>query len=151
MTESTLVDAQGAYINPRLAALATARHHEAFARQLRAEAARDLRVGRGHWTAGGWYARDCASDREIGSGAIFGEPQPWAILAGASNSSQARMLVARIRRHLMGVGAPADRHGPSRIGSSDPGITDDTHPGNAAIAAGAAVCLGAAGMPSTAG
>ena len=34
MTESTLVDAQSAYIYPRLAALATARHHEAFSRQL---------------------------------------------------------------------------------------------------------------------
>jgi hypothetical protein len=56
--------------------------------------------------------------------------------------------VARIRRHLTGIGAPADLHGPSRIGSSqspaaaDQGITEDTHPGNAAIAAGSTVFPG---------
>jgi hypothetical protein len=148
MTESTLVDAQAAYIYPRLAALATARHDRAFARQLLAAAARDLRVERGQWTARGWYARGYAGDNEIGTGAIFGEPQPWAILAGAPNRSHARTLVARISRYLTGSGAPADLRGPSRIGSSqspaaaDPGITEETHPPNSAIGAGSAVFPG---------
>lgn len=148
MTESTLVDAQAAYVYPRLAALADARHDPTFARQLRAAAARDLRVERGQWTTRGWYARGYAGARAIGTGAIFGEPQPWAILAGAPSPSQARTLVHRITRFLTGVGAPASLHGPARIGSSqspaaaDPGITEDTHPPNAAIGAGSAVFPG---------
>lgn len=148
MTESTLVDAQAAYNYPRLAALADARGDAAFARRLRSAAAQDLRLERGQWTARGWYARGFAGDRQIGTGAIFGEPQPWAILAGAPRRSQARTLVGQIRRFLTGVGAPRRLHGPSVIGSAqspaagDPGITENSHPPQAAIGAGAAVFPG---------
>src|SRR5262249_52470178 len=70
-------------------------------------------------------------DRQIGAGAIFGEPQPWAILSGVPSRRQAGRLVANIRRFLDGVGAP---HGPARIGSSltpapdDPGVTEGSLP-----------------------
>ena len=49
---------------------------------------------------------------------IFGEPQPWNILAGVPAARQARTLVSGIRRFLTGVGAPAALRGPARIGSS---------------------------------
>ncbi len=67
-------------------------------------------------------------------GAIFGEPQPWAVLAGAPSPAQARTLVANIRRFLTGVGAPPEVHGPARIGSSqsparnDPDVTEHSEP-----------------------
>jgi Glycosyl hydrolase 36 superfamily, catalytic domain/Glycosyltransferase family 36 len=147
MTESTLVDAQAAYIYPRLALLADVRGDHVFAGQLRRAAAQDLRVTRGQWTARGWYARGYAGNRELGTGVIFGEPQPWAILAGAPSATQARTLVARIRRFLTGVGAPPAVHGPTRIGSSqspaaaDPGVTEHSqNPGG--TGAGAAVFPG---------
>ena len=118
MTESTLVTAQLAYVYPQLAAVAGARGDGAFAGTLR-ERARALRsVLVGQWTGRGWYSRGYAGERQLGSGAIFGEPQPWAILAGVSTPARARTLVANIRRFLTGVGAPAQVHGPSRIGSS---------------------------------
>jgi hypothetical protein len=65
---------------------------------------------------------------------IFGEPQPWALLAGVPGRRQARTLVANIRRFLTGVGAPAQTGGPARIGSSqsparnDPAVTERTEP-----------------------
>ena len=83
MTESTLVDAQAAYIYKRLALLADARGDGAFASALRHAARRDLLVTRAQWTPRGWYARGYAGSRQLGTGATFGEPQPWAILAGA--------------------------------------------------------------------
>ena len=61
---------------------------------------------------------------------IFGEPQPWAMLAGIPGPERARRLVANVRRFLTGVGAPAQTGGPSRIGSAispaaaDPEVTD---------------------------
>ena len=61
---------------------------------------------RGEWT-GRWYTRGYGGERRIGTGAIFGEPQPWNILAGVPDRRQARTLVAGIRRFLTGVGAPA--------------------------------------------
>jgi hypothetical protein len=148
MTKSTLVDAQAAYIYPRLAMLADARGDHAFAAELRGAAARDLRTIRAQWTDRGWYARGYAGSRRIGTGAIFGEPQPWAILAGAPNPAQARTLVARITRFLTGVDAPARLHGPARIGSgqspaaADPGITEQSHPIGGGLRAGAAVFPG---------
>ncbi len=115
MTESTLVDAQAAYVYRRLALLADARGDRAFAVAVRRAAQRDLLVTRRQWTPRGWYARGYAGSRQLGTGAIFGEPQPWAILASAASPAQAGALVAHIRRFLTGVGAP---HGPTRIGSA---------------------------------
>jgi hypothetical protein len=147
MTESTLVTAEAAYIYPRLAELAQARGDHAFAARSRAAGLAALSTTRGQWTARGWYARGYAGSRRIGTGAIFGETQPWAILAGAPNRQQARTLVANIRRFLTGVGAPTAVHGPARIGSAqapaatDSGVTEHAAaPGG--LGAGAAVFPG---------
>ena len=127
MTESTLVTAQLAYAYPRLAQLASLAGQSAFAAQLRAAGARDLAVVRGQWTGSGWYSRGYAGNRQVGSGVIFEEPQPWAILAGAPTVAQDAKLFANIHRYLDGYGAPG---GPTRIGSAivpgidDPGVTE---------------------------
>ncbi|HEV3054810.1 MAG TPA: hypothetical protein VGX45_09170, partial [Solirubrobacteraceae bacterium] len=148
MTESTLVDAQAAYIYPRLALLAQARGDRRFANALQSAGRRALATTRGQWTQRGWYARGYAGNAPIGTGAIFGEPQPWAILAGAPDRPQARTLVANIRRFLTGVGAPALLHGPARIGSAqspasnDPEVTERSSPSTGAIGANAAVFPG---------
>ena len=132
MTESTLVTAQLAYAYPQLAALADLRGDHAFAAQLRSAGARDLATVRRQWTGGGWYSRGYAGATQLGQGAIFEEPQPWAILAGAPNPTQAQTLVNNIRRYLDGVGAPADLHGPALTGSAltpaynDPEVTERT-------------------------
>ncbi|MBV8462933.1 MAG: hypothetical protein JO368_06545, partial [Acidimicrobiales bacterium] len=132
MTESDLVVAQCAYVYPELAALARRRGDQAFARQLDGAADRLLATLRGQWTARGWYARGYVGNRPLGTGVLWLEPQPWSILAGAPNPTQAAALVANIRRYLDGVGAPAAVHGPDRIGTSigpardDPGITETT-------------------------
>src|SRR5207302_9139769 len=106
MTESTLVTAQLAYVYPRLAQLADARGDHAFAAQLRSSGARDLATTRREWTGLGWVSRGYSGSTQLGKGAIFGEPQPWAMLAGAPSPDHARTLVANIRRFLTGVGAP---------------------------------------------
>jgi hypothetical protein len=148
MDESMLVTAQAAYIYPRLAELAEARGDRAFAAQLRRSAARDLRTTRGQWTARGWYTRGYAGNRQIGTGAIFGEPQPWAILAGAPDRGQASTLVHQVRRFLTGVDAPAQVHGPARIGSSqspaanDPGVTEHSRPATDSTGGNSAVFVG---------
>ncbi len=127
MTESTLVLAQLAYTYPRLAQLADLLGDRAFAAQVRAAAARDMSNLRAQWTGGGWYSRGYSATRQVGSGVIFEEPQPWAILAGAPTKAQAIKLVANIHRYLDGYGAP---HGPTKIGSAlvpgidDPGVTE---------------------------
>jgi hypothetical protein len=127
MTESLLITAQLAYVYPRLAQLADLRGDRSFAAELRASGARALATTRASWTARGWYLRGYAGEQQLGAGAIFGEPQPWAMLAGAPNAGQATKLLANIRRYLTGVGAPG---GPSPIGSSqspaadDPGVTE---------------------------
>jgi hypothetical protein len=134
MTESMLVTAQLAYVYPRLADLADRLGDGGFASELRARAAELDDVLRGQWTGKGWYSRGYGGDRQIGAGAIFGEPQPWAILAGIPSPGQAATLVANVRRFLDGVGAPAIVHGPSRIGSSlvpasnDPEVTERSSP-----------------------
>ena len=132
MTESMLVTAQLAYVYPRLAELAELRGDRAFAMRLRATAG-DLRgVLRKEWTGRGWYSRGYADERQLGRGVIYGEPQPWGLLAGAPNRRQAATLVANVRRYLTGVGAPSQVHGPARIGSSqsparnDPDVTEFT-------------------------
>jgi hypothetical protein len=129
------VNAQLAYVYPRLAELADRRGDRAFARTLRKRGAHLLRDFRKRWTGKGWYARGLEADgSEIGAGAIFGEPQPWAILAGAPTRRKARQLVANHRRFLGGVGAPAVVGGPSKIGSSivpandDPEVTERSQP-----------------------
>jgi hypothetical protein len=132
MTESDLVVAQCAYVYPQLAALARLRGDSAFARRLTQAGAAGLATLRRQWTGQGWYARGYAGSRLLGSGAIWLEPQPWAVLAGAPSTAQASTLVANIRRYLDGVGAPAPVRVPDRIGTSlgpardDPGITETT-------------------------
>jgi len=134
MTESNLVAAQLAYVYPRLAELADARGDHAFAAQLRSSGARDLATTRREWTGKGWYSRGYSGSTQLGNGAIFGEPQPWAMLAGAPSPDHARTLVANIRRFLTGVGAPPQLHGPAMIGSSqspsanDPEVTEQSQP-----------------------
>src|SRR5439155_7380741 len=134
MTESNLVTAQLAYVYPRLAELADARGDPGFAAQLRTSAARDLATVRREWTGKGWYSRGYSGARQLGKGAIFGEPQPWAMLARAPSAQQAGTLVANVRRFLTGVGAPPQIHGPAQIGSSqspsadDPDVTEHSEP-----------------------
>ncbi|MFI5280869.1 MAG: GH36-type glycosyl hydrolase domain-containing protein, partial [Gemmatimonadales bacterium] len=134
MTESMLVTAQVAYAYPRLADLADRLGDDAFAAELRTRAAELAQVVRGQWTGMGWYSRGYSGDRQIGVGAIFGEPQPWAILAGIPSAREAATLVSNIRRFLDGVRAPKAVHGPSRIGSSltpasnDPAVTERSSP-----------------------
>ncbi|TMK62051.1 MAG: hypothetical protein E6G53_14990 [Actinobacteria bacterium] len=134
MTESTLVTAQLAYVYPRLAQLADARGDHAFAAQLRLSGARDLATTRREWTGLGWFSRGYSGVMQLGRGAIFGEPQPWAILAGAPSAKRANTLVANVRRFLTGVGAPRQIHGPAKIGSSqspaanDPAVTEHSQP-----------------------
>ena len=134
MTESMLVTAQLAFVYPYLGELADRLGDRPFAAELRRRGAELRRVLRVEWTGSGWYSRGYAGDRQIGSGAIFGEPQPWAILSGAPSRQRAIRLVANIRRFLDGVGAPPEVHGPSRIGSSlsparnDPDVTERSSP-----------------------
>ena len=135
MTESMLVTAQLAYAYPKLAELADLRGDHAFARQLRAAGASDLATLRKQWTGRGWYSRGYAGAQQLGSGVIFEEPQPWAVLAGAPSHTQARTLVSNIRRFLDGVGAPGGLGAPARFGTAqvpafkDPGVTEhDTPP-----------------------
>jgi Glycosyl hydrolase 36 superfamily, catalytic domain len=134
MTESILVTAQLAYVYPRLAELADARGDRRFAAALRADAGQLRAVLEHEWTGRGWYSRGYGARGQIGRGVIFGEPQPWALLAGVPGRRQARTLVANIRRFLTGVGAPPQTHGPARIGSSqsparnDPDVQERTEP-----------------------
>ena len=134
MDESMLVTAQLAYVYPRLAELAEARGDRGFAAALRADAAELRAVLEREWTGRGWYSRGYGDRGQIGRGAIFGEPQPWALLAGAANRGRARTLVGNIRRYLTGIGAPPQTGGPARIGSSqsparnDPDVTERTEP-----------------------
>jgi Glycosyl hydrolase 36 superfamily, catalytic domain/Glycosyltransferase family 36 len=134
MTESMLVTAQLAYVYPYLGELADRLGDRPFAAELRRRGAELRHVLREEWTGKGWYSRGYGGDRQIGSGAIFGEPQPWAILSGAPNRQRATRLVANIRRFLDGIGAPPQVHGPSRIGSSlspasnDPDVTERSSP-----------------------
>jgi len=132
MTESDLVVAQCATIYPQLAEVADLRGDHVFAGQLRSAARRLLSTLKSQWTGQGWYARGYANDQQLGSGVIWLEPQPWAILAGAPSPSQATILIANIRRYLDGIGGPAALGGPDRIGTSlgparnDPGISETT-------------------------
>jgi hypothetical protein len=147
MTESNLVTAQLAYVYPRLAELADARGARGFARRLRAAAAQDRAAMGNQWTGRGWYSRGYDGNRQLGVGAIYGEPQPWALLAGIPSRGQARTLVANVRRYLTGVSAPPQLHGPAQIGSSqspsrqDPDVTERTYsglsPNNAVFPGGA--------------
>ncbi len=136
MTESMLVPAQLAYAYPRLAALADLRGDRSFAAQLRRRARALVKLLRRTWT-GRWYLRGYSGSTPIGSGVIFGEPQPWAVLAGVPNAHQAGVLVHNIRRFLTGIGAPPQVHGPARIGSAitpalrDPGVSEPPTGGSA--------------------
>jgi hypothetical protein len=146
MTESNLITAQLAYALPRLAQLAQAMGDRSFAAELQAAGTRDLSTVRGQWTGAGWYARGYSGVNQLGTGVIFEEPQPWAILAGAPTATQDQTLIANIHRYLDGYGAP---HGPTKVGSAivpgvaDPGVTEhgpvptiDDIPGSPSIYAG---------------
>jgi hypothetical protein len=134
MEESMLVTAQLAYVYPRIAELADARGDRGFAAELRADAAELRALLEREWTGRGWYSRGYGARGQIGRGVIFGEPQPWALLAGVPDRERARTLVANIRRFLTGVGAPPQTGGPARIGSSqsparnDPDVEERTEP-----------------------
>jgi hypothetical protein len=134
MTESTLPVAQLAYVYPQLAEVADARGDAAFAADLRATTATLADTLKREWTGRGWISRGYSGTRQIGAGAIFGEPQPWALLSKVLASDQATALVANIRRYLTGVGAPPELHGPAKIGSSltpasnDPDVTERSVP-----------------------
>ncbi|MEA2493198.1 MAG: cellobiose phosphorylase [Thermoleophilaceae bacterium] len=126
MTESNLVTAQLAYVYPKLAELADLRGDKDFAAQLRKAGAEDLATIRGQWT-GRWYTRGWSGPNQVGTGVIFEEPQPWAILAGAPTLDQTKTLVANIHRFLDGYGAPK---GPAQYGTAqvpsrhDPDVTE---------------------------
>lgn len=129
-TESVLVTAQLAYVYPLLAEVAELRGDSAFAANLRELGRRNLELVRREWTGKGWYARAYSLLSQVGRGAIYLEPQPWAMLAGAPTDQQAATLVGNVKRYLQGVGAPASLGGPTRIGTSqsparaDPGVTE---------------------------
>ena len=135
MTESVLVSAQVVYIYPRLAELAELRGDTEFAAALREDAEEQRKIVEREWVERGWYTRGYSGARQIGTGAIYGEPQPWALLAKVPSDDQARLLVRNIRRFLTGVGAPPEVKGPAKIGSSqspartDPDITERTRIG----------------------
>jgi hypothetical protein len=145
LTESSMVPAQLAYIYPRMAGLARARGESAFARDLnrRAVVLRQ-RIAR-EWTARGWVSRGYAGEQQLGTGVLYGEPQPWAILSGAVDDAKAAILVTNIRRYLTGIGAPPELNGPSKIGSAqapaatDPDVTERT---KVTLADNAAVWIG---------
>jgi hypothetical protein len=126
MTESNLVTAQLAYAYPKLAELADLRGDEQFAEQLRAAGQANLETIRSQWT-GRWYTRGWSGPKQVGTGVIFEEPQPWAILAGAPTLEQTKTLVANIHRFLDGYGAPG---GPAKYGTAmapsrhDPDVTE---------------------------
>jgi len=122
MTESSLVTAQAAYVYPRVADLATLAHQSGFAAQLRKAGARARRTVAREWVGRGWYQRGWSGTTRLGVGAIFEEPQPWAILAGIPTPSRARKLVANIHRFLDGYGAPG---GPTKIGTAQSPAADD--------------------------
>jgi hypothetical protein len=142
MTESNLVTAQAAYIYPRLALVADAIGDPTFAGELRSTGARDKAIVAGEFVSGesvtpadagmGWFARGYSGAKQLGSGAIYVEPQPWALMAGAATQQQAGQVVAAYRRFLVGVGAP---FGPTQIGaamapgSTDPGANEQNQPG----------------------
>ena len=141
MTESNLVTAQAAYVYPRLALVAEAAGDSGFAGELRAAGSRDKALVDEQWISGesvmasdagtGWFARGYSGAKQLGAGAIYVEPQPWALLAGAASPEQAKQLVAAYRRFLVGIGAP---HGPTQIGaamapgSDDPGADEQNEP-----------------------
>ncbi len=131
ITESSLVTAQLAYVYPRLAEVADLVGDDVFAAQLREKGAGLVSTMKGQWVKDrGWFARGYSGVKQLGTGAIFGEPQPWALLAGVADDRQQRALVGNINRFLTGRNAPANLHGPAKIGSStspseeDPEVTE---------------------------
>jgi len=132
LTESVLVTAQVAYAYPRIAELAMLRGDPALAAELRSATERARRVLQAEWMPGGWYSRAWAGDELQGRGALYLEPQPWAILARVTSREQTATLVGNILRFLTGVNAPSGLGGPSKIGSAqvaarrDPEVTE-TH------------------------
>ena len=126
LSESNLVTAQLAYAYPKLAELADLRGDTEFAAALRKAGAENLDTIRGQWT-GRWYTRGWSGSNQVGTGVIFEEPQPWAILAGAPTAEQAATLAGSIHRFLDGYGTPK---GPAQYGTAqvpsrhDPDVTE---------------------------
>lgn len=125
MTESTMVTAQLAYVYPRLAEVADLRGDTEFANLLRAKGRELVGVLHKEWTGRGWWSRGYSGTTQLGKGAIFAEPQPWALLAGADTQGQAATVVANIQRFLQGRGAPPELGGPTKIGTSQSPAEDD--------------------------
>ncbi|MBI2382990.1 MAG: hypothetical protein HYV18_02835 [Gammaproteobacteria bacterium] len=128
MTESMLVTAQLAYAYPRLAQVAELRGDADLAAGLRRDGDELLRVLRAEWT-GRWFSRGYSGNTRLGVGAIYQEPQPWALLAGAADAANASSLVANVLRFLTGIGAPG---GPSPIGSAQSPAANDPDVGERA-------------------
>ncbi len=118
LTETALVPAQLAFVYPRLAQVAEARGDHDFAALLTARGKQVKLDAARQWQPRGWYARGYEGDGVKGSGAIYLEPQPWAILAGVPDAQQSRKLVANIRRYLTGIDAPEAVRGPAKIGTA---------------------------------
>ena len=85
-------------------------------------------------TAAGWYLRGYGADGAIGRGAIFGEPQPWAILAGVPSAGQSTdprrphpALPDRRRRAGRRPWSGADRVGDGPA-FADPDLTEHGRP-----------------------
>ncbi|MFA5787545.1 MAG: hypothetical protein WDA71_11310, partial [Actinomycetota bacterium] len=134
MNESMFITAQLAYAYPRMAMVAEAKGDKAFAETLRQDAGELLETLRREWTGKGWFSRGYSVTTQLGTGVLYAEPQPWALLAGAADPAQAKTLLANIQRFLTGRGAPKEVGGPSKIGSaqspasSDPEVTERALP-----------------------
>jgi len=78
----------------------------------------------------GMVRRGFHATARIGSGAIFGEPAPWAPPRRRADCAEGEDVGRRTSRFLGGVGAPAGRERPSKIGSAlspannDPDLTE---------------------------
>ena len=143
MTESMLVTAQLAYAYPKLAELADLRGDTALRRDSCARRGAELRDGRRARSGpagAGTRAATPATD-QVGTGVIFGEPQPWAILAGVPTRDQAQhaggehpALPRRRSARPAGRRRSARRRSPAR---DDPDVTErgPTRPPTAAARA----------------
>ncbi|MGH8531048.1 MAG: GH36-type glycosyl hydrolase domain-containing protein [Nevskiales bacterium] len=134
MTESVLVSAQLAYLYPRLAELAELKGDTAFATTVRTRAAELQQKLDDEWTGRGWYSRGYSLLTQIGRGAIFAEPQSWALLSGAPDLDQATTLMMNLRRFLAGIGAPPEIHGPTPVGSTQSPAASDPEVSETSIA-----------------
>ena len=99
-----LVTAQVAYVYPRMAELARAARRRRRSPSGCAPGPSDTSEPlAASGPDRGWYARGYRGVQKFGVGAIYGEPQPWAMLAGAPTTAQAR--TARRQRPPLPAGS----------------------------------------------